>query len=170
MPDREEELLILPTTPPARESAVAAAGAALVGEILVRFDDATIRAHGTSMLPAILPGDVLQVRRCCVDEVAIGDVVLFALGERLLAHRVVSISGDRRSLTTRGDNHRHDDPKVPAGALMGRIVALNRRGRTYVFPFRPSAGDRVRSACLRAAMLWRTSSIRLEAVHPAAAR
>ena len=166
MQGREEELLI----PPASASAVEAAGAALVGEILVRFDAAAIRAHGTSMLPAILPGDVLQVGRCRVDEVAIGDVVLFALGERLLAHRVVSISGDRRSLTTRGDNHRHDDPAVPAEALMGRIVALNRRGRTHVFPFRPSAGDRVRSACLRAATLWRTSSMRLEAVHQAASR
>jgi hypothetical protein len=166
MQGREEELLTGTVLP----AAIEAAGAALIGEILTRFEEATIRAHGTSMLPAILPGDLLQVRRCRVGEVAIGDVVLFALGDRLLAHRVVGISHDRRAVVTRGDNHRHDDPPAPAGAVLGRVVALSRRGRARALPFRPSAYDRMRSACLKAALLWRESSMRVEGVQPTAAR
>ncbi len=58
-------------------------------EVLRSFGAARLAVTGTSMLPAIWPGDVLEVRRQGVGDAQRGDVVLFLRDGRLVAHRVV---------------------------------------------------------------------------------
>ncbi|HEX4782028.1 MAG TPA: S24/S26 family peptidase [Usitatibacter sp.] len=86
-----------------------------------------LRVTGASMLPAIRPGDVLEVRSMGIDAVRGGDVVLFARDGRFFAHRVVrrGIS----SLVTRGDALESDDAPFGEAELLGAVVAVQRRGR-----------------------------------------
>ena len=87
------------------------------------------RGLGRSMLPALLPGDEALFapfegppRR--------GDVLLYRAGARLVAHRLHAFEEDGR-LRLRGDLLPSDDPLIPADAILGRLVAIRRRGREH---------------------------------------
>ena len=118
---------------------------ALFADVLRQFGEARLRAIGGSMFPAIRPRDTLTVRRCGIDEIERGDVVLVREDDRLYAHRVVDlpIVNGVRHVVTRGDAHWHDDPARPAAALLGRVVAVERGGRTGITPHAPSIVARI---------------------------
>ena len=104
------------------------AAPALITDVLQRFGEVRVRVFGTSMLPAIGPRDVLLVRRCSMERVAVGDVVLSVVGERLFAHRVTQIGANapRRYLITKGDTHERADPPVFQHQLLGKVVSVSR--------------------------------------------
>jgi hypothetical protein len=66
-----------------------------------------LRVRGQSMAPLIRDGDVIRVIPVSVDQVAVGDVILFRTGTGLLAHRVIERDQDPTGvrLITRGDGH-----------------------------------------------------------------
>jgi signal peptidase I len=103
---------------------------ALLAHALQASGAACLRVHGGSMQPAIHPRDILVVAGCRVDDVRPRDVVLFARDGRLIAHRLldVGIRAGRRVLVTRGDALWTPDAPVDAGDLLGRVVAVGRRG------------------------------------------
>ena len=108
-----------------RAAAVALVAVALAGGVTAaRRAYVVTMVDGTSMRPALEPADLLLVQRQAPG-VAVGDVVVFPRPgwQGGVAHRVVAIlSGGR--LTTRGDaNPVADREPVPAGALVGRVVA-----------------------------------------------
>ena len=81
------------------------------------------------MGPAIRSGDVLTVVPANVEQVRVGDVVLFeSPWGTPLAHRLVRrCPGQGRSgFMTRGDTRPYPDPLVPATALLGRVVRIER--------------------------------------------
>lgn len=90
------------------------------------FGGLTLKVTGTSMLPAVHPGDVVAVRHCGVDGVGVGDLVLFRKGNRLFVHRVVSLQGN--ALITRGDSLPQADPPVGHDELLGKVTRIQRRG------------------------------------------
>ena len=139
-----------------QSEAVATTAPALIAEVLQQFGEVRVRVLGTSMLPAIGPRDVLLVRRCPMDRVAVGDVVLFAVGLRLFAHRVTEIGVVSAApyLITKGDTHRQTDAPVSSRELLGRVVAVSKddRVRERLFPRSPPAMARVvRTLLLRLA-------------------
>lgn len=85
-----------------------------------------MRVAGSSMLPAIRPGDLVTVRRGAPAEARAGDVILFHRDGRFFTHRVVSRQGE--SLVTRGDAVAALDPPVQPGEFLG-IVVSTQRGR-----------------------------------------
>jgi signal peptidase I len=97
----------------------------LVQDVLRRFGFARVRAYGASMVPAIHPGDLLNVRGATASEVMPGDVVLFQRGGRLFAHRVV---GRTRTglLRMRGDAHWRAEPAIATSQVLGIVETLNR--------------------------------------------
>jgi hypothetical protein len=130
----------------------------LVSELLQRCGEARIRVAGTSMLPSVQPADVLVIRPVDIACVKCDDVVLFTVSSRLFAHRVVRIEGGvSRTLITRGDNHRHDDPPVTSGQLVGRVEGQLRGGRPTVMSGPPPrrSSNRLSAAWLR--LLGRTA-------------
>lgn len=114
---------------------------ALLGEGL----DVAFVARGTSMLPAIRPGDRLRVRRLEAP-VRRGDIVLARSEAGLTAHRVrrIAVDGARTIVVTRGDRHEGDDPPLEATAILGRVVEVRRDGRAVRLGRRRSLAARLR--------------------------
>lgn len=103
-----------------------------------------ITAGGTSMLPALRPGDILEVVPEIPDHKKLkGCVVVVNDTKRMYAHRVHAI-GSREGkiiLRTRGDSLPRYDPPVDKEELLGLVVRYQR-------------GRRIRS-CRRAGPLYR---------------
>jgi phage repressor protein C with HTH and peptisase S24 domain len=76
------------------------------------------------MEPAFLDGDLVTIAPLASGRVRGGDVVLARIGERLVAHRVVSVEGARALL--RGDASPRIDT-VALESLLGRVVEVRRR-------------------------------------------
>jgi signal peptidase I len=148
------------------------ASKALVEEVVRSFGKVRLRVLGTSMAPAVLPGDLVSVRRVDLDEISAGEMVLFLQNERLFVHRVVSrnvvsATGNTEELCliTRGDRLRHDDPPVSSKELLGRVVSIERdnrnvelapHGSNRLFARLLRASDRATYLHLRLHACWRT--------------
>ena len=120
----------------------------LSAEILRQGGSFQFRAHGSSMVPFIRDGDLLTVAPVAPAGLEIGDVVLFRTRrDRLLAHRLVHKSerGSEWTLEMQGDARLSSDRPVPGERVLGRVVRVQRDGRTY----RPDRGS-----WLLAARLW----------------
>jgi len=148
---------------------------ALAGEIVRTFGEVRLCAFGTSMVPSILPGDVMAIRKADLQEVSRGEVVLFSQRGRLFIHRVVdrelSSTADcieETCLITRGDRLCHNDPPVFSRDLLGRVVSVERGNRKVQLLAQPNlpipwiarllrASDRATYFYLRLAACWRTS-------------
>ena len=104
---------------------------ALVEEVVRSFGKVRLRVLGTSMAPSVLPGDVISVERAELDEISLGEIVLFLRDERLFVHRVVSrdVQGETPCLITRGDRLNHNDPPATAAELLGRVTRIERGHR-----------------------------------------
>jgi len=113
------------------EQSVKAAGCGLAGDIVRTFGEVRLRVFGTSMAPAILPGDLIYVRRVILSEMSVGSIVLYARDERIFAHRVVGFSSSpaQTVLVTRGDRLCYNDPMVSPDELLGKVISVERRGR-----------------------------------------
>jgi signal peptidase I len=98
----------------------------LATEALTSFGKIRLPVTGSSMFPALRPGDLLEIRRT-ERPIQAGEVVVFEYHGRLVAHRMVGSDGDM--LISRGDRLRHPDRLVPRAAILGVATAIERRGR-----------------------------------------
>ena len=73
------------------------------------------------MLPALWPGDVVEIESCSIEELRPGEIVLAQRDERLVLHRLVGGRGPNR-FVLRGDCVRCADPEYSADALLGRLA------------------------------------------------
>jgi signal peptidase I len=111
-----------------QQALVAGVAPALFADALRRFGRVRLRASGRSMLPAIEPGDLLEVEYADPERIHVGDIILYDAGGRLLAHRVVTKIVDRETvrLVARGDSHWWADPSIDASRVLGRVVGISR--------------------------------------------
>jgi len=116
------------TTSTARSSGNAERSA-LVAEALRLGGRLRLQVHGESMLPALWPGDVVEIASCSIGDLRPGEIVLARRDGRLFLHRLVSTCKPDGFLL-RGDSMPDSDPQFPAEALLGRLVskADERRG------------------------------------------
>jgi signal peptidase len=122
-------------------------GCELIAEALRAGAHTRVRVMGTSMLPALWPGDILVVRGGLPATLSVGDIVLFLRYGRLFAHRVVRKSG--AELITRGDALSYRDPPVQASELLGLVVQITREGAGQ-FPARSlSITQRIAALAIR---------------------
>lgn len=150
----------------------------LAEEVVRTFGKVRLCAFGTSMVPSILPGDLLAIQKAGLQEIAVGEVVLFSQNGRLFIHRVVdrqvSSTGDSLEepcLITRGDRLGHNDPPVSSGELLGRVVSVERGNRQVELLAQPvrsnrlivrllRTSDRATYFYLRIAAYWRAIFLR----------
>lgn len=103
----------------------------LGAEVLRSFGELRFVARGASMIPAIVPGDVLLVRHQPLAVMRRGDVALWSSNGRFCAHRVLRVEKTRNesAIVTRGDALREEDAPVTCSELLGHVYAIIRRGK-----------------------------------------
>ena len=120
----------------------------LLAELLERTGQARLRVAGASMSPTLRVGDTILVNAFTKASPVIGEFVTFVQGDRVRTHRVVALSGSR--LITRGDANLHEDSPINPLDCLGRVVRVERNGRTL------SVGPlRRKWSVMRYLCLWR---------------
>jgi signal peptidase I len=148
----------------------------LTGEVVSTFGEVRLRVFGTSMVPSILPGDLVSIHRASLNDISPGEVVLYLREGRLFVHRVVDRkvaptagNPEESCLITRGDRLRHDDPPISSTELLGRVVSIERDNRKVELLAQASnhlivrllqTSDRLTYLYLRVAACWRTLFLR----------
>jgi hypothetical protein len=164
-------------------NALAALRLELAVEVARTFGSLRLRVAGTSMMPAIRPGDLLSIDRVNLRDTSPGEIVMFARVGRLFAHRIVDQSGGASDpcasapycasepyLVTRGDRLLENDPPVFQSELIGRVTSIERAGspvRSRPWLDVPNrvlgrllrSSDRATVLFLRVTALWRTFSL-----------
>jgi len=97
----------------------------LAQDTLQQFGRLRFRAMGSSMLPAIAPGDILTFRTATPGDLIPGQVVLMRGDGRLVAHRLLSHA--QGLLTTLGDSLRVADAPLRSDRLLG-VLDMHQRG------------------------------------------
>lgn len=100
----------------------------LLAELLQRFGRARLCVTGTSMLPSLWPGDMVEVVRCDPSALRRRDVILVQRDARLFCHRVVTLSrvDGRLRLRTQGDHLTQQDPAIDEASVLGKVVSVQR--------------------------------------------
>ena len=120
MPQPQERIL---TVSPKRQADLRLA---LARQALQTAGHLRIRAFGSSMLPAILPGDLLTFRAATPADAVLGRIVLAATDvSEWRVHRIAALDGDW--VVTRGDALRHFDPPTTRASLLG-VLEVQQRG------------------------------------------
>ena len=125
---------------------------ALIAELLRGGESAEFTAFGTSMTPAICPGDMITVTPLDADRAEVGDVVVFERHSQLVAHRVISLA----PLKTQGDALTLPDENIEPTALIGRVARVGHAPRRYL---RRRLFEMAQSVCLSFMGLVRRTSI-----------
>lgn len=118
-------------------------------EVLSVSGSLRLQVNGWSMLPSVLPGDVLIVQRTASHEVIQGDIVLFGRDARLFAHRVVGRTVDDFRVITRGDAMPAADSPVDDREVLGKVIFILRNGRCIEPPKTLRAPQRAVAALVR---------------------
>jgi len=144
----------------------------LAEEVVRKFGEVRLRVSGTSMVPSILPGDLVSIQKASLPDISAGEIVVYLRKGRFVVHRVVDRNAagtadhpEGPRLITRGDRLRQDDAPVTELELLGRVVSIERDDRKVALPAAGSnramvrllqASDRVTSLYLRLAACRRT--------------
>jgi len=123
----------------------------LFAQVLRSYGKAQLRVTGTSMLPAVWPGDTLTICREDLSQVVPGKIVLFIRDHRLCAHRVrEKISqGGQLFLVTRGDRLSENDRAVSKDELLGTVTSILRGTSTITPGVAPTFAGRILAMCSR---------------------
>ncbi len=130
----------------------------LFDEILGRGARLRVRVSGRSMLPALRPGDVVDLEKVDAGVLRKGDIILFRgrPGGAPVLHRIESVrreAGRPVALRTRGDALAAPDEAIGPGDVLGKVVAGERRSLVRGFLGRACRRSlmRLRAAARRAA-------------------
>jgi len=96
--------------------------------------------YGESMLPALWPGDFVEIESSSPEDARPGEIVLAMRDGQLFLHRLLSpctLEGFR----LRGDSLPHPDPEFPREAFLGRLLRRAQSGNGVDAPgLRPGPG------------------------------
>jgi hypothetical protein len=110
----------------------------MAADTLRRGGHLRLEVRGESMLPALWPGDVVEIAGCSLRETRRGDIVLACREGRFFLHRLLT-RFEADTFLARGDSMPGPDPCYHSGALLGKLIRVVRAGRTVSVPisFRP---------------------------------
>jgi len=140
----------------------------LAAEILLRSSDVRFVARGTSMLPAIVPGDCLTIKSFSPGEVPYyGEALLVRRDGEFRIHRLVRVLDNtpQHIYILRGDALPQDDPPVLRSQILGRVTSLQRAGKPFPLAATSTLHQRllrffVRRSSAAAALLIRWHELR----------
>ena len=137
----------------------------LAAELLGGFGELRLRATGTSMLPALWPGDLITIIAEEFDRVSPGNIILYARDNRFFIHRVMktAVNNGAHTLITRGDALPENDLPVHASEFLGKVVRIHRLGRQVSLCQSRSVWRRVLPAVVAHSDIMRRLLLRLHA-------
>jgi len=101
-------------------------------KVLGREKSLRFKAKGESMRPFIRDGDILEITPVNGEEIRLGGVIFYHVGEkRTVAHRVMKkiIENDKLVFLTKRDLNTDEEEKVHLEQVLGRVKAIERKGR-----------------------------------------
>jgi hypothetical protein len=105
----------------------------VVTDLLRRGHSVRFRAKGSSMLPTIREGEAITVAPAMPGAIRRGDIILYRFARGVIAHRVARTTRQPDGTLVfllRGDAFWTSDEPVEEAAALGRVVAVERGGRT----------------------------------------
>jgi signal peptidase I len=104
---------------------------AVTADLLRAGHPVRFRATGRSMAPTIREGERITCHPVDPAAARRGDILLYHTGRGVIAHRVVAVRREAAGLTfhLRGDACATADQPVAAAQVLGRVTAVERRGR-----------------------------------------
>ena len=113
-------------------------------QALRSYGRASLRVTGTSMWPALWPGDTVEIRSAQIGEIKVGDLAAFTRDDRIFIHRVIrNTMNGAATLVTRGDALPAEDPPVRESELLGVASVTERVPRTFLSRLRQSVRYRL---------------------------
>ena len=146
-------------------------GCELVAGSLRAGHEVRVRVAGSSMVPALWPGDELRVRALAPAESvgraavpAMGDLLLFVRDGRLCTHRLVDRLDDAGGsrLITCGDAAIKCDPPIAASEILGTVASITRGGREI--PIASSPAQRLLSFAIRHSGFIRRAALKIHSI------
>jgi signal peptidase I len=104
----------------------------VTAELLQRGARVRFRAIGESMQPTIEDGELIAVEPVSPSVIRRGDILLYRGDGGVRIHRVIGISRSERNHSFRlcGDASVSSDTPIEATQILGRVVAVERRGQS----------------------------------------
>jgi signal peptidase I len=137
-------------TPPNSQPSNAGAADLFLGlnsDLLRNGRSVRFSAPGHSMYPTIRDGETLIVQPIEPARVAVGDIILHAVDQRLIAHRVVRIVNSKSAAACefifKADASSSLNEPVKPSQILGKVVSIERNGTT-IDPY----GLKAKLACL----------------------
>ena len=96
----------------------------MAAEVLQSNGVLRLGVTGSSMLPALWPGDVVTL--AATANPRIGEIVLFQRGDQFVIHRVIRVASLPGQVFTRGDSMSDRDHPIAASEVLGRVVSVRR--------------------------------------------
>ena len=109
---------------------------ALAVEALRRTGRLRLQVHGESMLPALWPGDLVEITVCSLNDVQRGEIVLAFREGRFFLHRFLA-PREHHGFLTCGDSMPGPDPMFQSDALLGKLMHMVRNGHAISAPMQP---------------------------------
>jgi signal peptidase I len=102
-----------------------------VSEALQDRGQVALRVYGTSMLPWLRAGDVLQVQAASQGSVRCGDIVLFRHCAHFVVHRIIEKHGPfhKAQYLAKGDANPDSDRLLGQEEIFGRVLRIYRGNR-----------------------------------------
>jgi len=117
---------------PSREGQASSSRLAELARIWIDSGGGRVPVSGSSMRPTF--DDASRVWTRPEARIRFGDIIVYTSEGMLVVHRVVGArkAGKDVVLRTKGDGRPHLDPSfVPATAILGRVIGIERGGRRY---------------------------------------
>lgn len=94
---------------------------------------ATVEVARGSMAPTLQPGDKVMVRERPISALRRGDIVVMASQGLPVVHRLLEVRRDagQEWLVTKGDARHFADAAWPAACYVGRVEAIETRGKGF---------------------------------------
>lgn len=104
----------------------------LVESLLDENHSLSFRMHGNSMFPTLRDGDLGYVEKCSYNELLIGDILVFKVQDKLIAHRLIEQSrhNDTEQFLTKGDKNNFKDKVFGQKELIGKVTHIQRKNKT----------------------------------------
>jgi signal peptidase I len=96
---------------------------------LLRLKTLPLKSTGQSMLPILIPNDIVYFKKTPFLKIKVNDLIIFKKKNQLITHRVIYKT--KKYLITKGDNNPNCDGKIYPKQILGKVYQIKRNGQIF---------------------------------------